>query len=164
MPVLTLENLSWRPVEMIRPATANDLDHVTKLLENFADSAVAGYQNWTEKDRQRARQRLFDLTKNHYLIVADTGSEIVGMIGAQLESDVWFASRKRLRELFWWMEPEYRQTRLSAELFARWQMDSDKFIKQGLVDQVSLSIQPGVSQVDLARRGWRCVEEHWIKG
>jgi len=164
MQVLTLENLTLRVANVIRPATANDLDAVSDLLEHFADSALLDYQSWTQKDLQHARQRLFDLIRNHYLIVADTGTELVGMIGAQLESDPWISSRKRLRELFWWMEPEYRQSRLSAQLFARWQADSDKFIKQGLVSQVSLSLQPGVSQVDLGRRGWRRVEEHWIKG
>lgn len=164
MPVLTLENLTWRPANMIRNATVNDLDRAAVLLTHFADSAMLDYQQWTPQDLQNARQRLFDLIKNHYVIVADTGSELVGMIGAQLESDPWICRRKRLRELFWWVEPEHRQTRLSAELFAQWQKDSDKFIKQGLVDQVSLSLQPGVSQVDLGRRGWRCVEEHWIKG
>lgn len=164
MPVLTLENLSWRPADHIRPANANDLNEVITLLEHFAESAQLDYKQWSNRDLQNARQRIFDLIKNHYLIVADTGSQLVGMIGAQLEFDPWISKRRRLRELFWWMEPDFRQTRISAKLFAQWQSDSDRYLAKGIVDQVSLSLQPGISQVDLSRRGWRCVEEHWVKG
>ena len=164
MPVLTLENLSWRQADSIRPATVNDLNEVVVLLDHFADSAQLDYKNWTARDQQKAKQRIFDLIRNHYLIVADTGSKLVGMLGAQMEFDPWISHRRRLRELFWWMEPDFRKTRLSAKLFAQWQKDSDRYLTQGLVDQVSLSLQPGISQVDLSRKGWRCVEEHWIKG
>lgn len=164
MPVLILANPMSHPPNMIRTATIQDLDSLMTLLEHFAESAVLEYKNWCARDHARARERMFDLIKNHYVIVAATPAGLAGMIGAQQEQDTWITQRTRLRELFWWVEPEHRHSRLSAQLFARWQTDSDKFIEQGLVNQVSLSIQPGVSQIDLGRRGWRCVEEHWIKG
>lgn len=164
MLVLTLENLTWRQAEMIRSATLNDLDSVIELLKHFAKEAKLDYQSWTARDLANAKQKIFDLIKNHYLIVADTGNEIVGMIGAQVENDYWINRRRRLRELFWWVEPKYRSTRISAELFKYWQNDVDRYLQQGLINEVSLSLQPGISDIDLGRRGWRCVEEHWIKG
>ena len=154
----------WRPADCVRPANANDLNQIMILLEHFADSAKLDYKSWTTKDHNMARQRIFDLIQHHYLMVIDIGGKLVGMLGAQLENDPWISKRRRLRELFWWVEPEHRSSRLSAKLFSRWQDDSDKFLQRGLVDQVSLSLQPGISQVDLSRRGWQCVEEHWIKG
>jgi hypothetical protein len=148
---------------MIRLAHISDLEQVLKLLTDFASASLIDYANWTAQDLSAARQRLTNMILHHYLIVAEKDNIIVGMIGAMKEQDPWIASRSRLREMFWWVTPAFRKGRLSVELYLRWEMDCERFILDKLVDQVSLSTQPGSSDVDLSKRGWRCVENHWIK-
>jgi len=148
---------------MIRSATVQDIDQVLRMLKSFAAASLVNYANWTVKDEAAATQRLMHLILNQYLIVAEKEGKLVGMIGAIKEQDPWIASRSRMRELFWWVEPEFRRGRLSAELYFRWETDCERFIRDKLVDQVSLSTQPGSSDLDLNKRGWRCVEQHWIK-
>jgi len=148
---------------MIRSATIADLEQVLNLLTDFASASLIDYADWSAEDLSAARQRLTIMILQHYLIVAEKDGVIVGMIGAMQEQDPWIASRSRLREMFWWVTPAFRRGRLSVELFLRWEKDCERFILDKLVDQVSLSTQPGSSDIDLSRRGWRCVENHWIK-
>jgi hypothetical protein len=149
---------------MIRTAQPQDIEQCLLLLIDFANASVYDYTQWQAKDLDNARHVLFNLMKNEYLKVAELDGVIIGMIGAQREQDPWLSSRQRIRELFWWMKPEYRGTRWSALLFKQWETDCDRWIKNKIVDQVSLSTQPGGSQIGLNKRGWHCVEQHWIKG
>lgn len=148
---------------MIRPATIADVEQALNLLTDFAQASLVDYSEWTAEDLSRARQQLTNMILREYLMVAEHNNAIVGMIGAVREQDPWISKRTRLRELFWWVTPAYRRGRLSVELFLRWERDCERFILDKLVDQVSLSTQPSSSDVDLSRRGWRCVENHWIK-
>lgn len=147
---------------MIRPATVKDLNSVLELLQNFARASALNYSEFTSEDTKSARAKLLELILKEYLVVAVNDGNIIGMIGAAREQDPWIASRQRIRELFWWVEPDYRQSRLSASLFIRWQQDSDRWLAEGLVSQVSLSTQP-TTNIDLSTRGWHCIEQHWIK-
>ena len=149
---------------MIRTARVQDIEQCLGLLVKFANASIYNYADWQQEDLNNARATLLGLIKTGYLKVIDLDGVIVGMIGAQTESDPWIRRRRRIRELFWWVEPEYRSTRHSVELFKCWQTDTRRWIEQGLADQVSLSTQPGGSQIDLNKRGWQCVEQHWIKG
>ena len=148
---------------MIRSATVQDIDQVLRMLKSFAAASLVDYAQWTTKDEAAARTRLMQLILHQYLIVAVKEDQLVGMIGAIKEQDPWIASRSRMRELFWWVDPDFRRGRLSAELYFRWEQDCERFIRDKLVDQVSLSTQPGSSDLDLRKRGWKCVEQHWIK-
>jgi hypothetical protein len=148
---------------MIRPARGTDLAQLMHLLQAFAQASLLDCTEWTKIDYDSANRRLADMIQREYLMVMEVGGHIGGMIGAIREQDPWISHRRRLRELFWWVDPAYRGTRASAELFVRWQQDSERFIRDKLVDQVSLSTQPGSSNIDLSRRGWRCIETHWIK-
>jgi N-acetylglutamate synthase-like GNAT family acetyltransferase len=149
---------------MIRPARTADLEQVLNLLKAFAAESLINYSEWTEEDLRNAKKVLLDLIVNQYLMVAEKDNKLVGMIGAQREPDPWIKSRKRLRELFWWVDPDYRRSRISAELFVKWQQDCERMLKDKIVDQASLSTQPGRSDISLDSRGWICVEQHWIKG
>lgn len=149
---------------MIRLAKVPDVQQCLVLLMAFARESVLDCSEWTVEDVNNATDVLYRLIKDEYLKVIDLDGEIVGMIGAQREQDPWIRKRKRIRELFWYVKPEYRSSRESARLFKQWQKDSDNWIATGLVQQVSLSTQPGGSNIRLNTRGWQCVEQHWIKG
>jgi hypothetical protein len=148
---------------MIRPAKLSDLDQILKLLTDFASASLVDYKSWSPQDLSYARERLTNVILYHYLMVAEKENQIVGMIGAAKEQDYWISSRTRMRELFWWVDPGFRRGRLSVELYLRWETDCERFIRDKLVDQVSLSTQPGSSDIDLSKRGWKCIENHWIK-
>lgn len=148
---------------MIRPARVADIEQLLKLLKAFASASLLDYNSWTEQDLAYARERLTNVILYHYLMVAEDNEQVVGMIGAMKEQDPWIGNRTRMRELFWWVTPAYRKGRLSAELYLQWEKDCERFIRDKLVDQVSLSTQPGSTDVNLGKRGWRCVEQHWIK-
>lgn len=148
---------------MIRPARVSDVEQLLKLLKAFAGASILDYQDWSEQDLSCARERLTNIILYHYLMVAEQQDVVVGMIGAMKEQDSWIGSRTRMRELFWWVDPASRSSRCSVELYLRWEKDCERFIRDKLVDQVSLSTQPGSTNVNLDKRGWRCVEQHWIK-
>ena len=148
---------------MIRPARVGDVEQLLQLLKAFAGASLLDYNSWTAQDLSCARERLTNIILYHYLMVAEQDGQVVGMIGAMKEQDHWIGHRTRMRELFWWVDPAFRKGRLSVELYLRWEQDCERFIRDKLVDQVSLSTQPGSTDINLGKRGWRCVEQHWIK-
>jgi N-acetylglutamate synthase-like GNAT family acetyltransferase len=149
---------------MIRPARTTDLEQVLNLLKSFAQESLINYSEWTEEDLSNAKKVLLNLIVKEYLMVAEKDNKLIGMIGAQREPDPWIKNRRRLRELFWWVDPEHRRSKLSAKLFLTWQQDCERMLRDKIVDQASLSTQPGRSDISLDNRGWICVEQHWIKG
>lgn len=149
---------------MIRHAEIKDLEQIISMLIDFANASLINYKAWDKTDVDSAKVKIVNMIKQDYLIVAEHDGKLIGMIGAVKEQDFWFNRVVRLRELFWWVDPLFRKGRLSAELYLRWEHDIEKYLKDGLVDQVSLSTQPGSSDIDPTHRGWVCVEKHWIKG
>ncbi len=149
---------------MIRHAELKDLEQIVHMLKAFASASIIDYSDWSKADIDSATVKIVNMIKREYLLVAEHNDTLVGMIGAVKEQDYWFNRRTRLRELFWWVDPLYRRSRLSAELYLRWENDVERYLRDKLVDQVSLSTQPGSSNIDPAHRGWICVEQHWIKG
>jgi RimJ/RimL family protein N-acetyltransferase len=149
---------------VIRTAKVEDIDQVLALLKDFARASLLKYDNWTPADEKVAKQKLLHLILHEYLIVAVKDDKIIGTIGASREQDTWISNKVRMRELFWWVDPAFRRSRLSAELYIRWEQDTNRWLASGKIHQVSLSTQPGSSDLDLGKRGWKCVETHWIRG
>ena len=149
---------------MIRAAKIEDVEQVLELLKAFASASLLKYDDWSPADLKVARQKLQHLILHEYLIVAVKDAQIVGVIGAAREQDTWISNKVRMRELFWWVDPAHRRTRLSAELYLKWEQDTERWLASGKIHQVSLSTQPGSSDLDLGKRGWKCVETHWIRG
>lgn len=60
-------------------------------------------------------RRLIDMPEG-CLLVADAG-EVIGMTGAMVHAHYFNASHRTGQELFWWIDPEHRGSKIGLEMF-----------------------------------------------
>lgn len=157
---------------MIRSAHITDIGSAVELVSEFITEYVETSPVYDRHDgvldsrenKLRLQAMVMDWIKNHYVILAYNETTPVGIIAAVKENNYWDRDMKILREIAWYVRPAFRRTRLSAELFLRWQEDIDQLITRKVIHKASISMPEGHETVDLNRRGWQPLEQHWIKG
>lgn len=146
-----------------RFATMADIPDLVVLLEAFGREARVGFRTAHNQDRARLAHLVQAWCLDHYVRVAVSDGQIRGVIIAERGQDFWDPERCLLQERVWYVVPEYRGTRLSARLWQAWQQDSDHYLQGRRVDMVMMSTQGTATDFDPGRRGWRMIEQTWIK-
>jgi hypothetical protein len=146
-----------------RFAQIQDTPKLTDLLLEFGREARVGFRSARNQDHQRLSRMLGIWMRDHYVRVAEHNTEIVGLLVAERGQDFWDPERRILQERVWYVCPEHRHSRASARLWSAWQQDSDQYVKTGTVDMVIMSTQGPTTQFDPGHRGWRLIEQTWIK-
>lgn len=150
---------------MIRFATLADFDRIMAMMENFANaSPLEQYHNPNYDDRA-IRNRLVRITQNGCIIVGeDSDGEIQGMIIAVIEQDLWLPEIRVLREVAWWVEPEYRGTTLGYRLIKEYMRVVDLLKKKDLISYATLATLPDSPLNNMERWGWRNIQQHYALG
>lgn len=93
---------------MIREAGRRDVDECVLMGKSFFDES--GFAAETSFDPASLRRTLEQLVaaEDGVLLVAEYGSELIGMAGALCYPHYFNANEKAAQELFWWVRPENR--------------------------------------------------------
>ena len=146
-----------------RFATVADIPSVVELLMQFGQEAAVGFRTATHKDTQRVYSLVSNWVHNHYVRVATDQDQVVAVLVAERGQDFWDPERSLLQERAWYVVPQHRGTRLSARLWQAWQQDSTAYVDRNQVQAVLMSTQGAKTEFDPGRRGWRLIEQTWIK-
>lgn len=146
-----------------RFATRSDIPAVVDLLLQFAAQARVGFRSAEATDTQRLAQMVLSWQQHHYVRVALINNTVIGVLIAERGLDFWDPERSVLQERVWYVVPQHRGTRASARLWLAWQQDSTAYVDGHTVDAVIMSTQGSTSDFDPGRRGWRMIEQTWIK-
>jgi hypothetical protein len=154
----------WMEHDMTtRFATRADIPAVVDLLLQFADQARVGFRSAAAGDAARLTNMVLNWQQHHYVRIALDQHQVIGVLIAERGHDFWDPERSILQERVWFVLPEYRASRASARLWLAWQQDSDQYIQDQRVDLVMMSTQGSSTDFDPGRRGWRLIEQTWIK-
>jgi hypothetical protein len=147
-----------------RFATHQDIPAVCELLKQFSSEARVGFRPWsTAQDTPRIYRLVTRWQQDHYVRVAVKNNEIVGTLIAERGQDFWDPERRLLQERAWFVSPAHRGSRAGAVLWLAWDRDCDEYITQGRVQAVLLSTQGPDTNFDPGRRGWKLIEQTWMK-
>jgi hypothetical protein len=143
---------------------ANLLDAVAvrDLLIEFSREAQVGFRAPDHADLVRVQRACQSWIQDHYVRVATQDHRVVGILVAEKTQDFWDPQRRFLIERAWYMLPESRSHRVSVALWQSWQDDVTRYLGSGRIDAAFMSTQ-GTTGIDLSRRGWSLVENHWIR-
>lgn len=156
---------------MIRLGKLDDLPEITQLLSEFADQYLNEYSVIGNKslpvygDKMQERINLLAnyWIKDGYMSVAvDKVGKIQGLIGANVNENIWIPGFNVLTAVAWYVRPEYRNSTLSTRLFKQWHKDVDRLVKQGVISLAHVSL-PSNNSASLPR-GWQILETNWVKG
>jgi L-amino acid N-acyltransferase YncA len=96
----------------IRKATILDFEPVYKLAVEALEYLSPG----KEIDEDHIRFITLDMIKNHIVLVAEK-EEIVGILGAVVNSNIFYPKETHLLELVWFVTEEARMTSAAMRLF-----------------------------------------------
>ena len=149
---------------LTRFATVADIPGVCELLKQFAHQARVGFRPWSsEQDTPRIHKMATHWQQHHYVRVAIDNSQVVGVLIAELGQDFWDPQRQLLQERAWYVSESHRGSRVGVKLWHAWDQDAEQYLDQGRVQAVLLSTQGPDTNFDPGRRGWRLIEQTWMK-
>ena len=147
-----------------RFAQISDVPGVVELLREFSTQARVGFRPW---DHSRDLPRMIALVQNwqyqHYVRVSVDQHQVQGVLIAELGTDFWDPERRILQERAWYVRESARETRASAQLWRAWQQDTEQYLSRGRVAAVLMSTQGSATDFDPGHRGWRMIEQTWMK-
>lgn len=148
---------------MIRHARYKDYDRIMEMMVNFANSAPVEDLHNPEYDYRRIQNVLMNLQlKGCVLLATDELDVAQGMLIAVMQEDLWLPHVKALKEVAWWVEPEYRNTTMGYRLLREYVKFGNELKDKGLIHNFTLTNMKISPDFDLEKRGWREVETNYV--
>lgn len=149
---------------LCRFATLSDVPGVCELLREFSQASRVGFRSWrSESDTPRLYRMVMHWQINHYVRVVVKDDQVIGTLIAEHGQDFWDPERRILQERAWYVNKSHRGSRAGGLLWQAWHKDTTRYLEQGRVSAVLLSTQGPDTNFDPGRRGWRLIEQTWIK-
>jgi hypothetical protein len=98
-----------------------------------------------------------------YIWLYEDNNNIVGALAAIREPNVWFPEKISMREMFWYVKPEYRHTVGAARLFVAYDRMGQELLNSNNIDGYFMSEMSTTSNLNLESRGFRLAERLYIK-
>lgn len=148
----------------IRPLERSDYDAVCELMIEFARSSGVGDLNKETYNWDYAKQILLRCEKTGASFVAQQGDQIVGMILSMRVPELWIPNIIRLRELAWFVLPEYRHTSVGARLFAAYKEKAETMRKEGKITGFTMTKLHNSDDFNYEKRGFKFIEATYMVG
>jgi hypothetical protein len=156
------ETLTTKDTATLREATYLDLDELLRMGRAF--HAVTGVADIVPLDEASLERTFIQLIDNPYgcLIVCDAGMNLCGAVGALVHPHYMNSKHMTGQELFWWVEPDYRNRTgpLLFDALETWvsQIGASTF------SMITLeALEPERVAAMYKRRGYRPAERSYIK-
>jgi GNAT superfamily N-acetyltransferase len=150
---------------MIRKINRFDFEEIVDIMLDFADATnMKGYRE-NELTRESIKKVLLRCEIGGISLCSTTEEgRIQGVILSLRDRDLWIPTIIRLRELAWWVRPEYRNTTVGARLFHAYTKAADELISRGEIVSYTISKMNFSPDLDYERRGFRFLESTYIVG
>ena len=150
---------------MIRQINRWDYEQILDIMQAFADATEMKGYDYDQTDRQRAKEILLRCEVGGVsLCKATEAGEIQGVILSLIDQDLWIPRVLRLREVAWWVKPEYRNSTVGAKLFHAYRQRAEELRQQGRIQSYTISRMSFSPEFDFERRGFRHLESTYILG
>ena len=147
---------------MVRPATIKDIPAIALMVSAFAKESSLEYHRTHVPNLLQAQRTLGEILKTGIILVSEDSDTLTGMFIAGIESDLLFPEYKTLREIAWWVKPEYRRGKTGWQLYTAYKAQGLRLKEKGIISAVSLTLLSNSPDIALDRRGWRRIETNYI--
>jgi hypothetical protein len=147
---------------MIRHAGLKDFDRVMELMVNFANSAPVSAYHDPEYNYRGVQHFLAGVKNAGCILVAEHEDTIQGMLIAQVLCDPWLPHIKTMKEMAWWVEPEYRHTSMGYRLLMEYVKFGKELQQKEIIENFVLTNMTISPDFDLEKRGWRPIETNYV--
>ena len=147
----------------IRKANKFDLPAVIAMLRNFRNNTPIELMR--QCDNEDYINRLF-----HHIILGGGIALIaedknhVGMIIGVKDQNIWDPDMKVLRELVYWVEPEYRGTTAGYKLLLQYNKLAKELMDKQKIKMYTMTKMVNSPDLDFSKFGYKKTEEVWVAG
>lgn len=147
----------------IRTATRTDFNSIIELLTGYFAESTYGLHVNERVDAQYATRLLFQVKNQGEIWLAYSDSELVGVMAAVREPNVWFPKKIALKEMVWYVRKSARGTTAGGRLYLAYEHWAQAQLSNGTVEAYFMTEMSTTSPIDLERRGFRLAERLYIK-
>ena len=124
---------------MIRRLERSDYHQVFDLMKKFAWSTEFKELKKEAYSYEHVQQIFLRCEKTGISFVTLDDTKITGFILSCLVPDLWVPEIVRLRELAWFVDPEYRSQGLGQELYENYVTEAEKWRRAGKITAYTMS-------------------------
>ena len=147
----------------VRLANKFDLPVVLDMLRNF--------RNHTPIDMMRECNNEEYINKLFHHVILGGGvaliaedKDVAGMIIGVKDQNVWDPEVKVLRELVYWVEPQYRGSTAGYKLLLRYNKLAQELVDEQKINMYTMTKMVNSPDLDFTRFGYKKTEEVWVAG
>jgi N-acetylglutamate synthase-like GNAT family acetyltransferase len=148
----------------IRTAEFEDYEQVKQFMIDFANANPFTELAEPEYNDLYANRLIDNFIKNGVALVADNGERVVGMLLALTQGDIWLPHVKTMREVAWWVDPEYRGSSAGAKLLKEYTRIGDAMVEHEMISAYTITTLGMGDNLKLQKRGWHPIETNFVRG
>lgn len=147
----------------IRQANKFDLPVVLEMLRNFRNNTPI--EMMRECNNEEYISKLF-----HHIILGGGVALIAedkntaGMIIGVKDQNVWDPNLKVLRELVYWVEPQYRGSSAGYKLLLQYNKLAQELVNKNKINMYTMTKMVNSPDLDFTKFGYKKTEEVWVAG
>lgn len=146
----------------VRTATIKDYSEIKRLMIDFANfNPVEDLQN-PEYDYNHVNRVIDHIVKEGIALVCEHNGRVIGMLLATIQGDLWLPHIKRMTEVAWWVEKEYRGTTAGARLLKYYIGVGIELQETNRITAFTLTTLSTTPDLKLSERGWQAIDHNWI--
>lgn len=146
----------------IRKAEHHDFPDIKRLMIDFANANPVRSLHNPEYSEQHTDAVLTHLYEYGLMLVAEEHGKVVGMLLASVVADIWLPQIKRMSEIAWWVEEDYRNTTAGARLLKKYVQLGKEYQEQGIIQHFTLTTLSSTPDLKLDKRGWTPIDFNWV--
>jgi len=147
----------------IRQATRSDFARIIELLDHYFDESAYGLHVSESPDPQHASRILFQVIHQGVIWLAEDDEKLAGILAVVREPNVWFPAKISLREMMWYVHPDYRMGTTSGRLLREYTTWAENELNSGRIEAYFMTTMATTTNIDLKKRGFRLAENLYIK-
>lgn len=147
---------------MIRQIKSNeDIETVIELLRDFLSETF--FKDTLTVNTMHLGKMVHAIIHSHVAWIAEIDGKPAGMLLAIKQPNIWDPSYVELRELAWYVRPEYRSGQAAGRLFLEYCKFAEKLKKEKKIGSYTVSSLSTTENLDLERRGFKIIEQTYSK-
>ena len=143
----------------MRDATRYDMSELWEMMVSYAGESP---QKLPPElfDRAHVEHVFFQLMAGRGFVLIDEGK---GFIAAGIVNNFWVPRFYELKELAWWVKPDYRKSTVGGRLWSEFNFRANLMMEQGRVQSVSTSVMSNSPSINYEKRGFQFLEKTYFR-
>jgi len=146
----------------VRNAQIQDYDDIKRLMIYFANINPVEDLQTPQYDYNHVNRVIDHILKTGIALVVEHDRRVVGMLLATIQGDFWLPHVKRMTEVAWWVEEEFRGTSAGARLLNRYVAIGIEAKDKGHITSFTLTTLASTPDLKLQERGWEAIDYNWL--